>query len=162
MVTEAHSRPSSHSAGWGFARVVCCDVGSTALKFSVLHPVERNEFVQTPHDMCGLVVGRVEEVERHTDLSLDRAQLLGSGEPVDIEEKMSASVAIIGYRDDRALLQVPRTPFKAGAQVEHADEDLIKRVLGLRDDRHHGAYIGLLSGHEIKVYLDINGMVQKH
>jgi len=162
MVTEAHSRPSTHSVGSRFVGVVYGDVGSTSLRFSVIQAVERNEFVQIPHEGCGPVMGRVEEVERHTDLSLDRAQLLGSGEPVDIEEKMSASVAIIGYRDDRDLLQVPRTPFKAGAQVEHADEDLIKRVLGLRDDRHHGAYIGLLSGHGIKVYLDINGMVQKH
>src|SRR5439155_1318692 len=99
---------------------------------------------------------------RHTDLSLEKAQLLGSGEPVEIEEKMSATVAVVGYRDDRDLLQVPRTPFRAGAEVQHADEALIKKVLGLRDDRHHGAYVGLLAGHGIKVYLDINAMVQKH
>ena len=115
MVTEAHSRPSTHSVGSRFVGVVYGDVGSTSLRFSVIQAVERNEFVQIPHEGCGLVMGRVEEVERHTDLSLDRAQLLGSGEPVYIEEKMSASVAIIGYRDDRDLLQVPRTPFKGPA-----------------------------------------------
>ena len=156
MVTEAQSRPSSHAGDEGFVGVVYGDVGSTSLKFSVIRPVERNEFVQIPHETCGPVMGRVEEVERHTDLSLEKAQALGEGEPVDIEEKMSASVAVIGYRDDRDLLQVPRTPFKAGAPVSHAEEDLIKKVLGLRDDKHHGAYVG------IKVYLDINAMVQKH
>src|SRR2546422_328362 len=162
MVTEAHSRPSAHPGGRDFVGVVYGDVGSTALKFSVIRPVERNEFVQVPHETCGLVLGRVEEVERHTDLSLEKAQLLGTGEAVEIEEKMSASVAVVGYRDDRDLLQVPRTPFRAGAEVQHADEALIKQVLGLRDDRHHGAYVGLLAGHGIKVYLDINAMVQKH
>ncbi|MEK6911329.1 MAG: ATP-binding protein, partial [Candidatus Thermoplasmatota archaeon] len=65
-------------------------------------------------------------------------------------------------RDDRDLLQVPRTPFKAGEPVARADPALIEKVLGLRDDKHHGAYIGLLAGHDIRVYLDINGMVQKH
>src|SRR3989442_11046612 len=162
MVTEAHSSLSALSGGRDFVGVVYGDVGSTALKFSVIRPVERNEFVQVPHETCGLVLGRVEEVERHTDLSLEKAQLLGTGEAVEIEEKMSASVAVVGYRDDRDLLQVPRTPFRAGAEVQHADEALIKNVLGLRDDRHHGAYVGLLAGHGIKVYLDINAMVQKH
>ena len=162
MVTEAYSKPSLEHAGEGFIGIVYGDVGSASLRFSVINYVERNEYIQIPHETCGLVLGRVEDVERRTDLSIEKAQALGNGEPVDIEEKVSATVAIIGYRDDRGLLQVPRTPFKAGAPVWRADEALIMKVLGLTDDKHHGAYIGLLAGHNIRVYLDINIMCQKH
>jgi len=162
MVTEAHSRPSAQPGADGFLGVIYGDVGSTSFRFSVVGQVERNAFVQVAHDMCGLVLGRVEEIERRTDLSLEKAQLLGSGEPVDIEEKVAASVAVIGYRDDRDLLQTPRTPFKAGEPVWRADEEVIKRVLGLRDDKVHGAYVGLLAGHDVRVFLDINAMAQKH
>ncbi len=162
MEAEAESRPSAHQGGEGFIGIVYGDVGSTSLHISVINYVERNEFVMVPHETCGAVLGRVEEVDRRTDLSLEKAQALGSGESVDIEEKVSATVAVIGYRDDRDLLQVPRTPFKAGAPVMRADEALIRRVLGLSEDKHHGAYVGLLAGHNIRVYLDINIMAQKH
>src|SRR2546427_10469247 len=75
MVTEAHSRPSAHSGGRDFVGVVYGDVGSTALKFSVIRPVERNEFVQVPHETCGPVLGRAEEGERHTARSLAKPRL---------------------------------------------------------------------------------------
>ena len=162
MVTEAHAKPSAHHGGEGYVGVIYGDIGSTAFQFSVIGHAERNEFVQAEHDTCGTVLARVEEVTRKTDLSLDKAQALGSGEPIEIEEKLAASAVVIGYRDDRDLLQVPHTPFKAGESVARAEPALIEKVLGLRDDKHHGAYIGLLAGHDIRVYLDINGMVQKH
>ena len=162
MVTEAHAKPSAHHGVEGYLGVIYGDIGSTAFRFSVISPVERNEFVQAAHETCGTVLVRVEEVERRTDLSLEKAQLLGNGEPVDIEEKISASAVVVGYRDDRDLLQVPRTPFRAGEPILRAESSVIKQVLGLRDDKHHGAYIGLLAGHDIRVYLDINTMVQKH
>ena len=57
---------------------------------------------------------------------------------------------------------MPRTPFKAGEFIFRAEDELIRDVIGLKEDRETGAYIGLLSGHDIKVYVDINSMVQKH
>ncbi len=162
MEAVAQPRSSSHHGEHGFVGVIYGDVGSTSFRCSVVAPVERNDFVQVHHETCGLVLGRVEDIERKTDLSLERAQALSDGEPMEIEEKVTAVVAVIGYRDDRDLLQVPRTPFRAGEPVHRAEEPLIRTVIGLRDDRHHGAYIGLLAGHDIRVYLDINAMVQKH
>ncbi len=158
----AHARTSVHHDTDGFVGVIYGDVGSTIFRCSVVGPLERNEFVQVHHETCGLVLGRVEDIERKTDLSIERAQALSDGEEMEIAEKVSATISVIGYRDDRDLLQVPRTPFKAGEAVHHGQESLIRKVIGLRDDRHHGAYIGLLSGHDIRVYLDINAMVQKH
>src|SRR5439155_84558 len=66
------------------------------------------------------------------------------------------------YRDDRGLLQVPRTPFRAGEPVYKAETSTIQEVIGLEEDKKHGAYVGLLAGHNVPVYLDINAMVQKH
>src|SRR2546428_621836 len=162
MDSAGHSRASSHHHGDGFVGVIYGDIGTTSFRFSVVEPVERNEFVQVEHETCGTVLGRVDEVERKTDLSLDRAQVLGDGEPVDIEERVSAQVSVIGYRDDRGLLQVPRTPFRAGGAVSKGETATIQEVIGLTEDKKHGAYVGLLAGHDVPVYLDINAMVQKH
>src|SRR5438046_400572 len=160
MESAAHHRPSSHH-GDGFVGVIYGDIGTTAFRCSVAEDVERNEFVQVQHETCGIVLGRVDEVQRKTDLSLDRAQLLGDGNPIDVEERVSAQISVIGYRDDRGLLQVPRIPFRAGEPVHLADHLFDRRGLG-EVDRKHGAYVGLLAGHEVPVYLDINAMVQKH
>src|SRR2546427_167061 len=161
MDSSAHSKSSSHH-GDGFVGVIYGDVGTTSFRCSVVEAVERHEFVQVSHETCGQVLGRVDEIERKTDLSLDRAQLLGDGDPVDVEERVSAQVSVIGYRDDRGLLQVPRTPFRAGDPVYKAETSTIQEVIGLEEDKKHGAYVGLLAGHNVPVYLDINAMVQKH
>ncbi len=138
------------------------DIGTTEFKCSVSAPVEKNEFVQVHHETCGMVLGRVDQIERKTDLSIEKAHLLAKGEHVPIEEMVSANIAIVGYRDERNLLQAPRTPFKAGEIVEKAQEGLIKKVIGLKEDRKTGAYVGMLRGHDVPIYLDINGMIQKH
>src|SRR3989454_953188 len=161
MDSAAHSKSSSHH-GDGFVGVIYGDVGTTSFRCSVVEAVERHEFVQVAHETCGEVLGRVDEIERKTDLSLDRAQLLGDGDPVDVEERVSAQVSVIGFRDDRGLLQVPRTPFRAGEPVYKAETSTIQEVIGLEEDKKHGAYVGLLAGHNVPVYLDINAMVQKH
>jgi hypothetical protein len=71
-------------------------------------------------------------------------------------------VDVIGYRDKRGLLQSPRTPFNAGSGITKADESLIRKVLGLSAAQENGAYLGLLKGHELPVYINIDSLVQKH
>ena len=161
MESMAHSKVSSRNGEEGFIGVIYGDVGSTSFHCSVMYPVDRYDFVQASHETCGTVLGRVDEIERRTDLSLDRAMTEVS-EGTDIQERVSAQVSVIGYRDDRGLLQVPRTPFRAGEPVRKAEKATIVEVLGLTEDRKHGAYVGLLAGHDVPVYLDINAMVQKH
>ncbi|MCK5548126.1 MAG: ATP-binding protein, partial [Thermoplasmata archaeon] len=142
--------------------VIYGDIGTTSLSCNDISIVEKNEYVQINHEAYGTVLGRVDEIERKTDLSLDRAYELSEGNDVDVEEKVSAVISIIGYRDDRGLLQVPHIPFKAGEFVYKAEEKLIKNVLGLKDDEKKGAYVGMLLGHDLKIFVDINSMVQKH
>lgn len=138
------------------------DIRSTTLKCSISHAIEKNEYVQIFHESCGLVLGQIDDIERKTNLSLEKAQQLSNGEDIEVEEKVSATISVIGYRDERNLLLVPHTPFKAGEAVYRADESLIKKTIGLKQDDEKGAYIGRLSGHDVPIYVDINSLVQKH
>ena len=79
-----------------------------------------------------------------------------------IDEMVSAQIDVIGYRDSSNLLQVPRTTFRAGADVCRASGKLVQSVLGLRNNTKVGGYIGLLHGHDLPVTLDINELLQKH
>ena len=143
--------------------IIYGNVGTTEFRFAVSdRSVKRNEYIEVAHPECGAVLGQVGEVTRETDLSFDRAQKLSIGEEVSIGEQVAALVSVIGYRDDKNTLMVPRTPFEAGAKVFKASEKLVRSVLGLKEDKETGAYIGMLKGHDIKIYIDINSMVQKH
>ncbi|HII39709.1 MAG TPA: hypothetical protein HA326_00625, partial [Thermoplasmata archaeon] len=73
MESSVHSKVSSHHGEEGFVGVIYGDVGSTSFRCSVMYPVDRYDFVQVHHETCGTVLGRVDEIERKTDLSLDRA-----------------------------------------------------------------------------------------
>lgn len=142
--------------------IVYGDVGTCDLKCAVVAPLEKGDYVKIPHETCGMVLGQVDRMERKTNLSLDKAIQLSQGEEMDIQEKVLADLHIIGYRDDRGLLQTPKAPFKAGTRIARADDELITRVIGINQKEKSGAYIGLLSGHDIRIMLNINEMVQKH
>lgn len=146
----------------GIVGIIYGDIGTSELKCSVTAPLEKGEYVQIPHETVGLVLGQVDSMQRKTNLSDDKALLLSQGEMLDIKEKVLAKVSIIGYRDERGLLQTPKVPFKAGSPIMHAQDDLIKKVIGIKESEKTGAYIGMLMGHDIQIQLDINDMVQKH
>ncbi len=146
----------------GVVGIIYGDVGTSELKCSVTAPLEKGEYVQIPHETAGLVLGQVDKMERKTNLSDEKALLLSQGEMMDIKEKVLAQISIIGYRDERGLLQTPKVPFNAGSPVMHAEDVLIKEVIGITQNEKTGAYIGMLMGHDIQIQLDINDMVQKH
>ena len=142
--------------------VIYGDVGTTEFRFTVSGYVEQGDYVQVLHPREGWVLGRVDAMERKTDLSLEKAHVMARGGKVDISEMISATVSVIGYRDEHGILQHPRTPFPAGAYVYLARDELIREVLGIDEHREKGAYIGKLYGHDIPIYLDINRLIQKH
>lgn len=142
--------------------IIYGDVGTTNFKCNITGHIEQTDYVQMRHENVGWVLGQVDTINRKTDLSLEKAQEMAEGREMEIKELVFATINVIGYRDERGLLQVPRTPFKAGEIVYRASEELIRDVVGLKDDPEKGAYIGLLNGHNIKIYLDINTIVQKH
>lgn len=142
--------------------IIYGNVGTSEFECQIASNVEKTDYIMVNHQSVGPVLGQVDSIERRTDLSLDKAQMIAEGRPVEINEKITAKISVVGYRDDRNLLQVPRTPFKAGECIYKADDQLIRKVIGLKENKDTGAYVGLLSGHDIKVYVDINSLVQKH
>jgi DNA helicase HerA-like ATPase len=160
---ESHGAPKSNKYhDMDCVGIIYGNVGTTFFNCRVTGNIEKMEYVQIEHEIDGWVLGLVSEMERKTDLSLEKAKMISDGEEVPIEEKVTADVEIVGFRDDRDLLQVPRTPFKAGDMVYKASDTLIRNVIGLKENTDTGAYIGLLLGHDIRVEVDINAMVQKH
>jgi len=139
------------------------NVGSTEFNFAVNgHNIRKFDYIYAPHKE-GQMLAQVMDIKQHSDLNFeDAAVLLNSEERPMIKTKVSAIADVIGYRDKRGLLQSPRTPFDAGAEIVRANEDLVRRVLGLNAAKDNGAYIGLLKGHNLPVYLNIDSLVQKH
>ncbi|MGC8584594.1 MAG: helicase HerA domain-containing protein [Thermoplasmata archaeon] len=138
------------------------DVGTSSLQITVTGMVEEGEFVKIFHENAGWVLGIIEDLERKTDLSVDRAMLLNAGVDVKIQEVLIGQINVIGYRDQNRILQRPKNPFKAGEPVYIADDGIIRETLGLGVKKDHSAYIGFLHNHEIPISLDINSLVQKH
>jgi hypothetical protein len=157
---EVQEQPSAE-AGEAVG-IVYGEIGTQDFKCSVTAPLERMDYVQVRHENYGNMLCQVMEVERRSDLSEERAQRVANGQPMPINEKVHASVSVIGYRDERGLLQSPGTPVRAGELVYKAEDTLIKQVLGLKAGEKVGAYVGLLKGHELQVFLDINTLVNKH
>ena len=153
---------NDYGPGSNVVGIIYGDVGTTTFKCSVTGHLEKTEYVQVPHETCGMVLGQVDSIERKTNLSLEKAKLMSEGQAFNIEERVTAVLTMLGYRDDRGLLQTPGTPFKAGSPVLRAEDDLIRNVIGIKEDAKTGAYIGMLSGHDVRIELDINSMVQKH
>ncbi|HEX17568.1 MAG TPA: DUF87 domain-containing protein [Thermoplasmatales archaeon] len=146
------------------AGLIYGDVGSTRFSFIVEDKsIQRFDYISVYHKE-GTVLAQVMDIKRYSDLSYESIRALYGKDktPKYVESDLSAKAEVIGYRDERGLLQTPRTPFEIGQPVYRANESLIRHVLGLHADEKGGAYIGLLKGHDIPVYLSIDTMVQKH
>ncbi|MDR2866272.1 MAG: DUF87 domain-containing protein [Methanomassiliicoccaceae archaeon] len=140
--------------------IIYGNVGTSVFSCRVIAHMEKSEYIMAEHDDCGPVLCQVGSLIRKTDLSLEKT--LNMNGNTDIQGIISAQIDVVGYRDDRGLLQVPRTTFSAGKPVFRANDALIQSVLGLKMKEKSGAYIGLLHGHGVPVYLDINDLLQRH
>jgi len=109
--------------------------------FQVTDVIRKMDFIAVRDPERHLVLGRVDGIIQEKD-------------------KAVARVSIIGYTDNRGVVQKPRMPFKPGGMVYSADDPLIKRVLGLKSS---GFYVGLLENSDnLKVYLDPKKLITKH
>jgi len=139
------------------------DVGSTEFNFAVNGgKVKKFDYIFAPHKE-GNMLALVMDIKQISNLRFDDASCISSEDELpNIKSKLSAFADVIGYRDKRGILQSPRTPFNSGSGIWRADEDLIRQVLGLNAAEENGAYIGLLKGHSLQVFLNIDSLVQKH
>jgi uncharacterized protein len=146
-----------------FVGLIYGDVGSTKFNFTVDgHNLRKFDYVAAPHEE-GFVLAQVMDIKGYSDLKFEDAiTIKTNGSVPAIKSDISAYAEVIGFRDKEGHLQAPRSPFEAGAQITLAHEDLIRHVLGLHADKENGAYLGLLKGHDLPVYLNIDSLVQKH
>jgi len=139
------------------------DVGSTEFNLAVNgQNIRKFDYIFAPHKE-GNMLAQIMDIKEKSDLNFEDATMMAHGSEIpDIKTSLSAFVDVIGYRDKKGLIQSPRTPFRSGTGVQRADENLIKNVLGLSASRENGAYLGLLKGHTLPVFLNIDALVQKH
>ncbi len=139
------------------------DVGSTKFNFTVNgHSLRKFDYVAAPHEE-GYVLAQVMDIKGYSDLKFEDAITIKTNSTLPpIKSDISAYAEVIGFRDKEGHLQAPRSPFEAGAQITLANGDLIRHVLGLQAEKQNGAYLGLLKGHDLPVYLNIDSLVQKH
>ena len=147
----------------GIVGFIYGEVGSTEFNFTVnSQGIRKFDYIYAPHKE-GNMLAQVMDIKQLSDLKFEEAISMTSDDEIPhIKNKVSAFADVIGYRDKKGLLQSPRTPFDAGSGIIRADEDLIRQVLGLNAAKENGAYIGLLKGHDLKVYLNVDSLVQKH
>ena len=136
------------------------DVGTNSFKFGVIRKVERSDYIVVDHPDDGPVLCQVGSIVRKSNMTLE--QSLANNQDLVIEEQLTATADVIGFRDEKGLLQVPRNAFKPGTEVSIASPKFIKKVLGLKDNPRNCAYIGLLRGYDMPLMLDINQLVQRH
>jgi len=142
--------------------IIYGDVEATEFKFAASDPdIKRLDYVVATHP-GGLALGQILDVQRHSQLNFDEAVGLGRHGTHVTGDQVSCTVRVVGYRDERGLLQIPRTPFKAGTEVRRATGEVLQKVLGLTSKPDEGVYLGFLKGTEFPVVLDIDVLVQKH
>ncbi|KAF5425400.1 MAG: hypothetical protein C5S41_04000 [Candidatus Methanomarinus sp.] len=143
--------------------VIFGKTGTHEFKFAIPNTnlVKRTDYIKVWHESDGWILAQVVSMTSSSDdFNLESAANAASGENVKIpHNKFEAEALIIGFRDREGLLRVPRTPFSSGDKVFPADYDMIRSILGLSNGN---IFIGLLEGHDIKVSLDMNNLIQKH
>ena len=147
----------------GIVGYIYGDVGSTEFNFVVNgQDLKKFDYIFAPHKE-GHMLAQVMDIKEHSDLKFDDATDFMKGQELhSVKTNLSAFAGVIGYRDKEGLLQSPRSPFSAGTAIMTADDTLVRNVLGLNASKEDGAYIGLLKGHNIRVYLNVDALVQKH
>lgn len=117
--------------------------GTNQFSFLVKGNAKKFMYIQAAHKEGYNVLAQVVEIEKQN-------------------EETIAKCNILGYRDPQGILKTLRTPLEPGSEVKYAEDDFIKKILGLEDNKR-GAYIGVLEDREnIKVYLDLNKLITKH
>lgn len=123
--------------------------------------LQKGGYVKVGHDNYGWVLAQVEAIKRYNDKYSLNA-LMGGNISKNGGERIEATAKVIGFLDEKKMLKVPKIPFKPGSKVYEADSNLVKSILKLGSAK--GIYLGKLYGHndDIKIFLNINKMVQKH
>ncbi|MFT7616195.1 MAG: DNA helicase HerA-like ATPase [Candidatus Woesearchaeota archaeon] len=99
------------------------------------------EYVQVSHVDAGFVLCQIVELIRD-------------------EKQMIARCQVIGYKSDSGKIVSLREPFEVGEKVLRAQDDFIRDIIKLQQDK--GALIGKLDGRDIPIFLDLQTLLTKH
>ncbi|MBU2589858.1 MAG: DUF87 domain-containing protein [Nanoarchaeota archaeon] len=118
-------------------------VSTNSFRFEVKGDAKKFGYVQVSHPHYGFVLGQILEIERTAEASI-------------------AICNVLGYRDSDNIFRGLRTPFEPGIEVLRADDDFVKKTLGL-ELAGNGAFMGVLDGrNNLKVHIDIDTLITKH
>ena len=120
---------------------ICGKVTTTECMFLVDANPQKFDYVQVFHKGYDFVLCQIVEIER-------------------TEQETKAKCIILGYLDNGIVKQI-RTPFEPGMEVLPAEDEFIRSIIRLDDDKN-GAYLGFLEGKKIPVYLNLNKLLTKH
>lgn len=146
----------------GAAGIVYASPGGYIFQFTVLLPLERNEFIQFEHPSYGWVLCRVEDIRTRNNLSIEATRSIASGREVPYTEMEIGTGRIIGVADGHGGIAQIRQPVPAGTRIFRAENALLSEVLGLSRPGRGLAHVGTLFGRDMDVFLSIEEMVQKH
>ena len=117
-------------------------ITTTKFTFEVEKDAKKFEYIQVHHKNAGYVLCQIVEIERARGKTL-------------------AICHVLGYKDDEGYIRNLRQPFEPNAEVLIAQDDFIKEIVKLEDQKK-GAYIGKLEGRDIPIYLDLQQLLTKH
>ncbi len=116
-------------------------ISTSSFKFKVESHTQKWDYITVRHPDVGDILAQVNEITKTS-------------------KEEVASCSIIGYRNERGFLRLPRTPLATETEVFLASKELIKEVLGLQDN---GLYLGYLEGQDkLKAFIDPKKIITKH
>lgn len=118
-------------------------VSTSRFSFKIEGDARKFDYLKVPHLEAGYVLAQIYEIEHS-------------------KEGTIAECVVIGFRDSANVLKGLRFPFEPGTEVEYADDEFVKQILGLEESKA-SAFIGVLDGREnLKISLDLNKLITKH
>ena len=117
-------------------------VTPTDFSFKLEKETKKFEYIQVYHQAYDYVLCQIVELERNSNETI-------------------AKCKTIGYLNKDGKVRQIRIPFEQGAEVLEAEDEFIKKIIRL-DEEKQGAYIGKLDGKDIDVYLDLRKLLTKH
>ncbi len=118
-------------------------LSTTDFKFEVKDRAKKFDYIQIMHNNGFYVLSQIIEIQKDN-------------------EKTIAKCKIIGFRNDENRLCGLKFPLEPNSEVLKADDEFVKKTLGL-EERPHYAFFGTLDGRDnLRVYLDLNKLLTKH
>ena len=117
-------------------------ITTTHFSFEIERETKKFEFVQIYHKLYNYVLCQVIEIEK--------------------DSKDIAKCVVLGRLDDKNNVKGIRVPFDNDAEVLRAEDKLIKKIIQLDSKKDASAFIGVLDGRNIDIYLNLQKLLTKH